>query len=254
MDQKQRKIKLKLIIAYHGGNYQGWQTQKSGIGVQSVIEAKLKKIFRSNGPLHGSSRTDTGVHSLGMTAHLEMPADSLIMEPRKIRLAMNALLPSDIRIVSAVRVPLRFHAQFDAKGKQYQYRIWNHASMNPLLDGLAWHMPVKLNLQYMQQASRHFLGERDFQSVASARKYAYENTVRTLTRCDIRKQGNEFKIIIEGNAFLYKMCRGIVGTLTDVGRGKWQPDEVPGLLATKKRSRTGMNAPACGLTLHKVFY
>ena len=189
-----------------------------------------------------------------MTAHLEMPSDSLIMEPKKIRLAMNALLPSDIRIISAVRVPLRFHAQFDAKGKQYQYRIWNHPSMNPLLDGLAWHLPVKLNLQHMQKASRHFLGERDFQSVASARKYAYENTVRTLTRCDVRKQGNEFKIIIEGDAFLYKMCRGIVGTLTAVGKGKWQADEVPGLLLTKKRSLTGMNAPACGLTLHKVFY
>ncbi len=254
MDQKQRKIKLKLIIAYHGGNYQGWQTQKIGTGVQSVIEARLKKFFPNAGSLHGSSRTDTGVHALGMAAHLEMPADSLVMQPRKIRLALNANLPSDIRIVSATRVPLRFHAQFDAKGKQYQYRIWNHASMNPLLTDLAWHVPVKLDLKQMQEASRHFLGERDFQSVASNRKYAYENTVRTLNRCDVRKQGDEIKVIIEGDGFLYKMCRGIVGTLAAVGKGKWKAEDVPALLTEKNRSVAGMNAPACGLTLHKVFY
>lgn len=254
MDQKQRTIKLKLIIAYHGGNYQGWQTQKTGTGVQSVIEASLKRFFANAGPLWGSSRTDAGVHALGMAAHLEMPSESLIMPPRKIRLALNAKLPPDIRIIEVKKAPLKFHAQFDAKGKQYQYRLWNHASMNPLLQGLAWHMPIKLDLKRMQEASRHFLGERDFQSVASNRNYAYESTVRTLSRCDVRKQGSEIKVILEGNGFLYKMCRGIVGTLAAVGKGKWVPDDIPALLKNKKRSETGMNAPACGLTLHKVFY
>ena len=254
MDSGSRKIRLKFIISYHGGNYQGWQTQKIGTGVQSIIESVIRNLFPEAGSLHGSSRTDTGVHALGMAAHLELPANALHMPPRKIRLAINANLPSDIRIVSVRRVPSKFHAQFDAKGKQYQYRIWNHAAMNPLLQGLAWHVPVQLDLEQMQKASVHFLGERDFQSVASNRNYVYENTVRTLTRCDVRKKGCEYKIVIEGNGFLYKMCRGIVGTLVAVGKRKWTPDLIPILLSEKNRSVAGMNAPACGLTLHKVFY
>ncbi|MBT5925929.1 MAG: tRNA pseudouridine(38-40) synthase TruA [Verrucomicrobia bacterium] len=254
MSSIQRNIKLKFIIAYHGEKYQGWQTQKTGVGVQSVIEDVLRKFFPNAGTLWGSSRTDTGVHALGMVAHIEMPAESLNMATRKIRLAVNANLPRDIRVISTSKVPLRFNAQFDAKGKQYKYRIWNHASMNPLLQGLAWQVPVKLDLKLMQEASRHFLGERDFQSFASNRSYAYESTVRTLTRCDVRKQGYEFRVIIEGNGFLYKMCRGIVGTLAAVGKGKWVPDDIPTLLTQKNRSVSGMNAPACGLTLHKVFY
>lgn len=254
MESSQRTIKLKLIIAYHGGHYQGWQTQKIGTGVQSLVESCLKRFFPDAGPLCGSSRTDTGVHALGMAAHVEIPATSFHMEPRKMRLAMNAHLPDDIRIITVTRVPLRFHARFDAKGKQYQYVIWNHPSMNPLLQGLGWHVPVALDLKAMQKASAHFLGKRDFRSVASNRNYAYESTVRTLTRCDVRKKGAEYTVIIEGDGFLYKMCRGIVGTLVAVGKGKWTPDDIPPLLSEKNREVTGMNAPACGLTLHKVFY
>lgn len=254
MDSSQRKIKLKFTIAYHGGQYQGWQTQKTGTGVQSLIEDCLKRFCPEAGPLCGSSRTDTGVHALGMAAHVALPAATFQMPPRKLRLAMNAHLPDDIRIITVSKVPLKFHARFDAKGKQYRYRIWNHPAMNPLLLGLGWHVPVTLDLKAMQQASNHFIGKRDFKSVASNRKYAYENTVRTLRRCDVRKKGSEFTIIIEGDGFLYKMCRGIVGTLVAVGKGKWSHDDIPPLLTEKNRSVTGMNAPACGLTLHKVFY
>jgi tRNA pseudouridine38-40 synthase len=254
MEPTHRTIKIKLTIAYHGAHYNGWQTQKTGTGVQSLVEACLKRLFPTAGPLCGSSRTDTGVHALGMVAHVSLPTQARAMQPRKLRLAMNALLPSDIRVISAARVPLKFHARYDAKRKQYHYLIWNHPAMNPLLVPLAWHVPVALDLKAMQQASSHFLGTRDFKSVASNRNYAYESTTRTLTRCDVRRKGAALKVVIEGDGFLYKMCRGIVGTLVTVGKGKWEPETIPSLLLERNRCLTGMNAPAHGLSLHKVFY
>lgn len=247
-------MKFKLIIAYDGANYAGWQTQKTGTGVQQVVEGALAKLFPGRPALHGSSRTDTGVHALGLAAHFEIPVRDFKMPLRKLPLALNAWLPEDIRVLSAARAPERFHARFDATGKQYRYFIWNHPAMNPLLRRAAWHVPLKLDLKKMRAAARCFIGRRDFQSFAANPGYKKESTVRTLTRCDIKKSGPQITLIIEGDGFLYKMCRGIAGTIVQAGLGKFPPAQIRSMLAQRDRRVAGMSAPARGLTLWKVFY
>ena len=134
------KLKFKLTIAYDGTAYQGWQVQKIGTGVQEKIEAACQQIFPGVKRLHSSSRTDTGVHALGMVAHVEIPRAEFKMPDARLALALNACLPDDIRVLDAVRAPADFHARFDAIGKQYRYYVWNHHAMNPLL------LPARLAL------------------------------------------------------------------------------------------------------------
>jgi len=285
------KRKFKLVIAYDGTNYEGWQVQKTGTGVQQIVERALAKLFPSGPRLHSSSRTDTGVHALGMVAHFEVPCggDAPVaasrpgdeaspppagfkMSTRKLALALNAWLPEDIRILSAARAPGNFHARFDATGKQYRYFVWNHTAMNPLLRYTAWHVTRPLDLKAMRAAAPRFIGRHDFKSFAGTRgnkvgvqasacqatggtlKRELQRTVRTLTRCDIKKSGRLLTFIIEGDGFLYKMCRGIVGTLVQIGLGKFPPGEARRMLAKKDRRVAGMTAPAQGLVLWKVFY
>ena len=247
-------LRFKLTIAYDGTRYFGWQVQKGRMTVQQRVEEALRELFPSVKRVHSSSRTDTGVHALGMVAHVDIPEAECRMDARKLLLAVNSFLPVDVRIVAARRVPEDFHARFDAKGKRYFYLIWNHAAMNPLLHNRAWHVKVPLNLERMQKAAKLFVGRKDFKSFASTREYEMESTVRRLTRCDVRKEGYTWKITIEGDGFLYKMCRGIVGTLVRVGQGKLTQREIRQIFRERDRNVGGMNAPACGLTLWRVFY
>jgi tRNA pseudouridine38-40 synthase len=247
-------IKFKLVIAYDGTAYQGWQVQKIGTGVQEKIEAAFGQMFPSVKRIHSSSRTDTGVHALGMVAHVEIPRAEFKMPVARLALALNAFLPDDIRVLSAVRVPEKFHARFNATGKQYRYFVWNHPVMNPLLQNRAWHFPMKLDLAKMRAAAKLFIGEHDFKSFAATRSYEMASNVRTLTRCDLKKSGAQLTFVIEGDGFLYKMCRGIVGTLVQVGQGKIPLTRVADILASRDRRAAGMTAPAHGLVLWKVFY
>ncbi len=247
-------LKFRLTIAYDGTNYAGWQTQKTGIAVQQRVEEALAKLFPGATGAHGSSRTDQGVHALGMVAHVEIPRAQFRMPVAKLALALNAHLPEDIRVMQARRCPAEFHARFDASGKQYRYFVWNQASMNPLLRQQAWHVPRKLDLAAMRAAAKWFPGRRDFASFAASRNYEMESTVRTLHRCEVKRSGALLTFIIEGDGFLYKMCRGIVGTLVQVGQGKIAPAEIKGILASQDRRVAGMTAPAHGLVLWKVFY
>jgi len=247
-------VKFKLTIAYDGTHYEGWQVQKTGTGVQEKVETALAKLFPSHPRLHSSSRTDTGVHALGMVAHFEVPRSEAKMTPRKLSLALNAWLPSDIRVVSASRASKDFHARFDATGKQYRYVVWNHPAMNPVIRHSAWHVPRPLDVSAMQSAAPFFVGKHDFKSFTSNTGYSPGTTVRTLTRCDIKRNGRSLTFIIEGEGFLYKMCRGIVGTLVHVGLGKLPDDGIKRMLAKKDRGAAGMSAPAHGLVLSKVFY
>jgi tRNA pseudouridine38-40 synthase len=247
-------LKFKLVIAYDGTSYQGWQVQKIGTGVQGKIEAAFGKLFPSVKRIHSSSRTDTGVHALGMAAHVEIPRAEFKMPPARLALALNAFLPDDIRVLSAVRVPEKFHARFDATGKQYRYTVWNHPAMNPLLRTRAWHFPMKLDLAAMRAAAKSLIGRHDFRCFAGTRSYEMESDVRTLTRCDLKKSGAQLTFIIEGDGFLYKMCRSIVGTLIQVGQGKIPLAKVENIIASRDRRIAGMTAPAHGLVLWKVFY
>jgi len=189
-----------------------------------------------------------------MIAHIEIPAEKFKMPLRKLALAINAHLPPDIRVMSAARCRADFHARFDATGKQYRYCVWNHPVMNPLLRTQAWHVPASLDLDVMRAAARVFLGKHDFKSFAGTRTYEMESTVRTVTRCEIKRTGRLLTFIIEGDGFLYKMCRGIVGTLVQIGQEKFKPDAVMKILQHRDRRAAGMTAPAHGLVLWKVFY
>lgn len=246
--------KYRLVIAYDGAAYNGWQIQKIGQGVQAVVEAGLAKLFPSEPRTEGSSRTDQGVHAVGMCVHFTVPAAEARMTGRKLLLALNAHLPEDIRVVSAAFARPDFHARFDAVGKEYRYFIWNHPAMNPLWRRTAWHVPRPLDLAAMRRAAEYFIGEHDFRSFTANPGYDRANTVRHLTRCEVRRVGSEIRIIIEGGGFLYKMCRAIAGTLVQVGLGRFPPEEVRVMLAKLDRRVAGMTAPAHGLVLWRVKY
>jgi tRNA pseudouridine38-40 synthase len=176
------------------------------------------------------------------------------MPVRHLALAINACLPEDIRVRAAVKVPAAFHARFDATGKQYRYHVWSDPVMNPLVRTQAWHVPRSLDFDAMRQAAVCFVGRHDFRSFTANRGGVLDDAVRTLTRCEIRRAGPRVTFVIEGEGFLYKMCRGIVGTLVQIGCGKFPPEEVKTMLARQDRRVAGMNAPAHGLVLWKVFY
>ncbi len=249
-----KPVRLRLRIAYDGTRYQGWQRQKVGKGIQELVEKALHHLFPGAGPLHGSSRTDTGVHALGLVGHVDVPADQWRMTAQKLVLALNAHLPEDIRVVAAARARATFHARFDAGGKQYRYMVWNAAAMNPLLRHTAWHVPRPLDLASMRDAAQRFVGRHDFASFTANPGYARASTTRTLTRCDVRRRGPEITLVIEGDGFLYKMCRGLAGTIVQAGLGKIAPAAIGEILAGRDRRLAGVTAPAHGLVLAKVFY
>jgi tRNA pseudouridine38-40 synthase len=194
------------------------------------------------------------VHALGMVAHFELPRHEFRMPIRKLSIALNAWLPEDIRVSSSVRAPADFHARFNAVGKQYRYFVWNHPVMNPLLRHTAWHVPKPLALKSMRTAASTLVGKHDFQSFAANPGYAKASTVRTLDRCQIKRSGRLLTFILEGDGFLYKMCRGIVGTLVQAGLGKFPAEAIKTMLRQKDRRMAGMTAPAHGLVLWKVYY
>lgn len=246
--------KFKLILAYDGTAYHGWQSQPTGRGVQDHVEAALARLFPSAPRLESASRTDAGVHALGMVAHFEVAPEETRVPVRHLALSINSGLPDDIRVRSATRVSADFHARFDAAGKQYRYQIWNHPVMNPLLRNRAWHVPQPLDLAAMRTAAACFLGRHDFLAFTSNCPGVLTDSVRTLTRCEIQRRGPELTVLIEGDAFLYKMCRAITGTLIQTGQGRFAPDDIPAMLDSRQRAAAGMNAPAHGLVLWKVIY
>lgn len=247
-------IRFRLTIAYDGTNYAGWQFQQSGLAVQQCVQEALRKLFPGLIGVQGCSRTDAGVHALALEAHADVPKKEFRIPLKKLLLAINAHLPEDIRILKVSRCPQTFHAQYSTVGKQYRYMVWNHPGMNPLLLGRAWHVGKHLDLQKMKQAADYLIGKQDFRSFAANHDQFIENTIRTLYLCKIQKSGPLLTFIIEGDGFLYKMCRGIVGTLVQVGLGRFQSEDVRTMLKKKDREATGMSAPAHGLTLWKVFY
>lgn len=249
-----RTVRLRLTLAFDGTAYAGWQLQESGVSVQGVVEAALARLFPSKPRVHGSSRTDSGVHALGLVAHFDLPAAEWRMTPAKLLLALNAHLPEDVRVLRVRRAHRRFHARFEATGKQYRYFVWNGPAMNPLLRQQAWHVSRPLDVRAMRRAARLFVGTHDFRAFTANRGAPLEDAVRTVTRCDLQRAGPLFTFVIEGTGFLYKMCRAMVGTLVQLGLGKLDADDLRRILDSRDRRTAGMTAPAHGLVLWKVSY
>ncbi len=247
-------LRLRLTIAFDGTSYFGWQWQPADISVQQKVEEALARIFPSKPRVSGCSRTDTGVHAQALVAHFDVPRTEFPMTPAKLVLAANAHLPEDIRVLAAARARPDFHARFSTRGKQYRYFVWNHAAHSPLLRHQSWQVPRPLNLTAMRTAAAQLVGRHDFRAFSSTPGYERRHTVRQVTRCEVKRSGPLVTVVLEADGFLYKMCRGIVGTLVQVGLGRFQPQEILPMLESRDRRLAGMTAPAHGLVLWKVFY
>jgi tRNA pseudouridine38-40 synthase len=246
--------RLKLIVAYDGGPFAGWQSQANGNGIQDHLETAFQRICSERVRVHGAGRTDAGVHALAQCAHVDLPARRY--GPERWISALNGVLPPTIRIMRCRFVSESFHARFSAKGKVYRYRIWNADVLPPLESGWAWHVRNPLDTTAMMTAAKGFVGQHDFASFAANRGAAVSDTVRTIRRVHLRRFGPRIAIEIEGDGFLYKMVRLIVGTLARIGLETASPNEIRSRLeAPRKGNRHGRNAaPAAGLFLVRVRY
>uniref|UniRef100_S0DDW4 Putative tRNA pseudouridine synthase A n=1 Tax=termite gut metagenome TaxID=433724 RepID=S0DDW4_9ZZZZ len=239
-----------LLLAYHGGAYHGFQVQANARTVCQTLQDALQAVFGARPDVKGCSRTDAGVHARAFC--LNFRQDTAIPH-EKLPLALNAHLSGDIRVLRAMPVPEDFHARYAATGKQYEYRVLNSPVDDPFAAGLAHRAAGALDLPAMDRAAKHLLGTHDFAAFASAGG-SVQDTVRTLTRLDVARQGRFVGITVAGNGFLYNMVRIIAGTLLEVGLGRLAGDEVPGILAGGRRAAAGPTLPACGLFLDRVFY
>lgn len=244
---------VKLLIAYDGANFHGWQTQPNLRTVQAELENVLRHVLRHPLCVHGASRTDAGVHARGQVAHVltssPVPVD-------RFKLAIGHHLPPDIALLHAAEVPRGFHASRSALGKLYRYRIFNaqHRPVSQQRDHHTWHVWFNLDLERLRAGAVHLVGTHDFAAFASASSNPRPSTVRTINRIDIRRQHEEILIDIEGDGFLYNQVRNIVGTLFEVGRGHWDPSRVAAILASRSRRNAAFTAPPQGLTLQWVRY
>lgn len=246
-------MRIKLLIAYEGTSYQGWQIQAFGTSIQGEIEKVLNIILQETVSLIGSGRTDAGVHAEGQVAHFDTTRSP---DLRKFHYSLNGLLPHDIRIVSVEEEDSSFHAQYSALSKTYRYRLDLSPVLSPFKRRYVWHLPYFRSPEYLKEAARYFLGTHDFTSFANEahRGVAAKDPVRTLTRLDVLEENGEMILEFEADGFLYKMVRNMVGTLVECGLGKRSSTTLPDLFLAKDRRLAGLAAPPQGLTLVKVVY
>ena len=241
-----------MEISFDGGCYAGWQIQPHCETVQEVLQRTLAKLFDVE-KIHvlGASRTDSGVHSLGFIASFLVP-ERPVIPPEKLIVILNRILPKAIRINSIDRVPLTFHARYDATGKAYTY-IFNRGEETPFANRYSWKLRHELDFEAMLEAAQYLVGEHDFSSFVVERR-EIDSAVRTIYSISKQEFGNYVCFTFKGNGFLYKMIRCIVGTLEAVGSGKIQLADVPILLEAKQREIAPETAPAHGLFLMKTFF
>ncbi|MFP4052956.1 MAG: tRNA pseudouridine(38-40) synthase TruA [Phycisphaerae bacterium] len=243
---------IKLVIAYHGAAYHGWQRQAAGIDtVQERIEDAATTVLRHPVTVFGAGRTDAGVHASGQVANLYTP--NFTVPLTGLRRAMNSRLPGDVAVRSAVEVPEGFHASRSAVGKTYRYRIHVAPTRPVMLHRQVYLYFRPLDVEAMAAAGRRLVGTHDFRGFATSAEVR-ENTVRTVTACDVCATGEEIHVTVQGTGFLYNMVRIIVGTLVEVGRGHWSPPRVDEILATRDRTLAGPTAVPDGLSLVCVHY
>src|ERR1700682_4200289 len=216
--------RLKLIVAYDGWPFSGWQSQPDRNGIQDHLENAFEQICSESIRVHGAGRTDAGVHAVAQCAHADLPARRYGAE--RWRSTLNGLLPPEIRVMRCRFVTESFHARFSAKGKIYRYRIWNGEVLPPLEAGRAWHVRGPLDRSVMATAAQSFAGRHDFHSFAANRGAPVADAVRTMHRVRVRNSGSLISIEFEGDGFLYKMVRMMIGTLVQIGVGKASPNEI----------------------------
>lgn len=242
--------RIKLIVAYDGTNYHGWQVQNNGETIESMLNAALRDLTGEDICVLGASRTDAGVHAMGNVAVFDtearMPGDKFVY-------ALNQRLPEDIRVQHSCEVPPDFHPRYQDTVKTYEYRILNREFPLPAYRLNAHFTYRALDEARMQQAADLLIGEHDFQSFCAAGAQV-KSTVRTIYDVKVLRDGDLLTIRITGNGFLYNMVRIIAGTLMKVGCGEWEPAYIQEILDAKDRMKAGPTAPAKGLTLVEIRY
>lgn len=242
--------RFKLVVAYDGTNYCGWQIQPNGITIEEVLNKHLSELLKEEIHIIGASRTDSGVHAYGNVAVF----DSETRIPgNKLSYALNQRLPKDIVIQQSCQIADDFHPRYCDTCKTYEYQIYNAEFENPLFSRYSHFVGRPMDIRKMQQAATYIIGEHDFASFCAS-KGQQKTTVREIYDLQIIKEDHLVKIRIRGNGFLYNMVRIIAGTLIHVGTGLYQPEDVEKIIAAKDRSKAGPTAPAKGLRLVKIDY
>ncbi|MEV9642083.1 tRNA pseudouridine(38-40) synthase TruA [Mammaliicoccus sciuri] len=243
--------RMKATIAYDGTNFAGYQFQPNMRTVQSEIDKALVKLHKDSSVYSvASGRTDAGVHALGQVIHFDTPLDLA----DRWKMALNVLLPKDVRVVEVEEVAVDFHARYGATGKTYVYR-WSYSEVqSPFERNFAVHLGRwNPNVERMQEGAQHLIGTHDFTSFCSA-KTATTNKVRTIRKLSLERQGDHLVLEVEGDGFLYNMVRTIAGVLLAVGIGWDEPEDVKKIRDAKDRKMAGKTAPAHGLYLMEVTY
>ena len=241
----------KCVCAYDGRDFNGWQSQPDGRAVQDVIERRLKWILGRDVRIHGSGRTDAGVHALGQVFHFDAAWPH---GAAKLLGAFRGGLPRTIQVRSARPVPREFHARMSAKGKTYFYQLHQGGPADPFLQPYCWSVPRRLDVPAMRAAGRRLRGRHDFRAFSAFGGVEPESTMRHLRRLAISGRGRRLRITAEGDGFLYKMVRRLVGALVAVGEGRLTPAQVGALLRAGERTAAFATAPAQGLFLARVRY
>jgi tRNA pseudouridine38-40 synthase len=247
-------VRLKLIVAYDGAPFSGWQSQPNGNGIQDHLENALEKICGKPVRVHGAGRTDAGVHAIAQVAHADIPVRRYA--PERWVNALNGVLPAAIRVMRCRFVSDAFHARFSAKGKIYRYRIWNAEVAPPLENGRAWHVRDPVDTGRMTDAALLFVGRHDFSAFAANRGAPISDPLRTIRSVRLRRAGPLIAIEFDGEGFLYKMARMMTAALLQVGLGKISGNEIRQRLANNSRANKASRevAPAGGLFLSRVRY
>jgi len=240
----------RVVVHFDGTEYYGWQFQTAKYPtIQAEMIRVLKIIAKKQVLVTGSSRTDAGVHSSGLTANFHLP---VAIKADSLKQALNSLLPRDIRIVECEQMDKSFNARFGAVSKTYVYRIFTGSVQSPFSQRFALHVPFPLDRKAMRRAARHFVGQKDFSSFTSDEPG--KKRLREVDQCQMQVRNEEIIFTVRGKSFLRYMVRNMVGTLIDVGRGKIAASDIPAIFAAKDRRQAGQTAPAKGLTLVKVEY
>ncbi len=238
-----------LKVAYDGTRYCGFQFQTNGLTVQEVLEAGLGTIEKLPVRIRGASRTDSGVHAIGQRVFFISPND--LPEEAYLK-GCNSLLPQDVAILGVERVSEDFNPRLTA-GKIYRYTLRSARIRDPLCVSTEWTVYRSLDIDAMRLAAGHLVGTHDFSAFRAA-DCERENTVRTVLRLEILQRRERIEIIVAGTAFLKNMVRIMAGTLVEVGKGRFSPDDVSAILRGRDRTMAGMTAPAAGLCLMNIFY
>jgi tRNA pseudouridine38-40 synthase len=244
---------LKITLQYDGTDFVGWQRQATGTSIQGLLEDSLEPIAGTRITVHGAGRTDSGVHALAQVASITFPGT---LEPGVLARALNAVLPPAVRVLAIEEKPADFHARFSAVGKTYEYRIVNAPIVSPFLVRYAWHVVQRLDTDAMKAAAAYLIGTHDFAAFRAAGSDvdSTQRTIHTITWDNASGPDAPLSVHLTGTGFLRHMVRTIVGTLVDVGSGRWRPEHVADILASKDRAQAGATAPAHGLFLVRVDY